>query len=74
MLPRAFPVRPYDFHFTAPHREKLRKFFSSLAHSVRIIATYDIFMDGLLWSILSSLAHSVTKEALWWYVAVPKKL
>jgi hypothetical protein len=36
---------------------------------VRNTATY-----GLLWSILSSLAHSVTIEALWWYVAVPKRL
>lgn len=38
------------------------------------IATYDTFLDGFLWSILSPLAHSVTIEALWWYVAVPKRL
>jgi hypothetical protein len=37
------------------------------------IATYDTFLDGFLWSILSSLAHSVTVEARWWYVAVPKR-
>jgi hypothetical protein len=46
----------------------------SLAHWVRNIATYDTFLDGFLESILSSLAHSVTIEALWWYVAVPKRL
>lgn len=56
-------VRPNDFHFTAPDRERF--FFislDSLANLVRTIATNGsngTFMDGLLWSILSSLGHSV---------------
>jgi hypothetical protein len=49
-------------------------FDSFACDRVQNIATYDIFLDGSLRSILSSLAHSVTIEALWWYVAVPKRL
>jgi hypothetical protein len=61
MLPCAFPVRPMIFTSRRHIGRDCASFFCFL---VRIIATYDIFTDGLFCSILSSLAQSVTKEAV----------
>jgi hypothetical protein len=38
---------------------------SFACNRVRNMATYDTFLDGFLWSLLSYLAHSVTIGALW---------